>query len=281
MEKEDVREKEEITLEKGYELLCKANKGKDITVRDDQVDFPWLFDSVSLCRKKGSRFRLIDSGKFDRVQLEWLAEAGMDFYTSDETRTDFLEIELVNKACKKGGGIFAYFLHGSFMKEETKDSSSESFSSLQDMGRRGVFLHTSNRERERDFSQLVELAHACSTGGSWLVYYHHGQIVSSLVPLGKYGTWVHITDQSLREIDDATLVMDTVESVLSGGVRLVLHVEKGLGFALLYKILKARAFILFKSSLFDYKSPLRRLEKKAKQRKVDFRAYYLYPTFLP
>jgi hypothetical protein len=45
--------------------------------------------------------------------------------------------------------------------------------------------------------------------------------------------------------------------------------------------MNARTFILFRSSLFDRKSPFRALGKKAMQRKLDFRAYYLYPNILP
>ena len=264
---------------KAYELLSRAGKGGDITVRDDQYDFPCLLDSVKICRKKGFRFRLIESGKLSLSQLEWLAEAGADLYTSDEARSDFLEMELMKKACRKGGAIFAYFFHGPF--ESEGKSGSVSFSDLQEMGRIGIYLHCTNRERERDVSRLAELAYACRKGGSWLVYYHHGLLDSSLEEPGRNGAWIHISEQSLRESEDTALVLDRVKSALSAGSKLVLHLEKGLDFSLLRGVIRAGVFVLFKSDLFDYRSPFRALEKEARQKKLDFRAYYLYPTFLP
>jgi hypothetical protein len=45
--------------------------------------------------------------------------------------------------------------------------------------------------------------------------------------------------------------------------------------------MKTGAFVLFKSSLYDYKSPFRVLERESRKRKIDFRAYYLYLTLLP
>lgn len=282
MNKEDEKENGLKSPDKGYELLSQAEKGQDITVRDDQYDFPWLLDSVRLCRQRGSHFRLVDSGKLDRVQLEWLAEAGADLYTSDEVRDNFLELELVNRASKKGGGIFAYFHHGPLNdKESDEKSKAIFFSDLREMGRNGIYLHLTNREREREVFRLNELAYACQKGGRWLVYYHHGPIVPSLEELGGKGAWIHISDQSLHEPEDASLVLDKVKSLLSGGTKLVLHLEKGLDFSLLQYLIGTGVFVLFKSSLFDYKSPFRNLEKKASQRKLDFRAYYLYPTFLP
>ena len=279
MEKESIKDKSLELPKKTYELLSWARKGEDITVRDDQYDFPCLLDSVKLCRQRGFRFRLVDSGKLDYIQLEWLAKAGADIYTSDNARTDFSELEIVNRACRRGGAIIAYFHHGSLESDE--ESRSISFSDLKDMGRIGIYLHLTNRERKRDLSQLNELAYACRKGGSWLVYYLHGSLESSLEELGRNGVWIHISDQSLQELEDPTFVINKVKSVISAGAKLVLHLEKGLDFSLLCKIAKTGTFILFKFSIFDYKSPFRILEKKARKRKLDFRAYYLYTTFLP
>lgn len=279
MEDESVKNTNLELEEKAYDLLSRVGKDEDITVRDDQYDFPSLLDAVKLCRRRGFRFRLIDSGKLDRFQLEWLTEAGADLYTSDEARTNFLELDLVGKACKKSGAIFAYFHHGLLGSKE--ESGPVAFSELQNMGRNGVYLHLTNRERERDISRLNELAYSCRKGGSWLVYYHHGVFKSSLEELGRNSVWIHISDQSLREPEDLALVLDRVKSALSAGLKLVLHLEKGLDFSLLRDLISAKVYVLFKSSLFDYKSPFRVLEKKSIQRKLDFRAYYLYTTFLP
>jgi hypothetical protein len=75
--------------------------------------------------------------------------------------------------------------------------------------------------------------------------------------------------------------LDKVRAAVSAGAKLILHVEKGLDLSLLRDVIKTKAFVLFKSSLFDYKSPFGALERKARKRKLDFRAYYLYPAFLP
>jgi hypothetical protein len=216
---------------------------------------------------------------FDRFQLEWLAEAGSDLYTSDEARTDSLDLELVNKACKKGRAICAYFHQGPLDVEE--DSESISYSGLQDLGRDGIYIHLTNRQNERDSLQLDELAFACQRGGSWLVYYHFGSLEFPLEELARNGAWIHTSDQIFKKAEDKSLVLDNLRSAISAGLKFVLHVEKGLDISFLNDVMSARAFILFKSSLFDNKSPFRALEKKARQRKLDFRAYYLYPNILP
>jgi hypothetical protein len=279
MADESIKDKNVELPKKAYELLSRAGKGTDITVRDDQHEFPWLLDSVKLCRKKGARFRLVDSGKLDRSQLEWLAGAGADLYTSDEARAEGSELEHVNNACQKGGAFIAYFHYGPLESEEKP--SSVSFFDLKDMGRSGIYFYLSNREIKREISKLNELAHACRKGGSWLVYYLHGPLEDSLEELARNETWIHVTDQIFQEPEDPALVLDKVKTAVSAGAKLILHVEKGLDFSLLRDVIKTQAFVLFKSSLFDYKSAFRALERKARKRKPDFRAYYLYPTFLP
>lgn len=279
MADESVKDKNAELPKKTYELLSWAGKGVDITVRDDQYEFPGLLDSVKLCRKKGARFRLIDSGELDRFQLEWLAEAGADLYTSDEARAEASELEHLNRACQKGGAFVAYFHHGPLESEE--ESSSISFFDLEDMGRSGIYFYLSNREMKREISKLNELAHACRKGGSWLVYYLHGSLENSLEDLARNETWIHVTDQIFQEPEDPTLVLDKVRAAVSLGAKLILHVEKGLDISLLRDVIKTQVFILFKSSLFDFKSPFRALERKTRKRKPDFRSYYLYRAFLP
>lgn len=265
--------------ERFLELFSSAKQGEGLTIRDDLYDFSFLLDAVKAARRRGVRFRLIDTGKLDRFQLEWLAEAGADLYTSNEARTDSLELELVNKACRKGKAICAYFHHGPF--DAVEESESISFSGLQNMGREGIFIHLTNRQNERSNFQLNELAFACQRGGSWLVYYHFGSLELSLEELARNGACFHTSDQIFKEAEDKSLLLDNLKSAISAGLRFVLHVEKGLDISLLNDMMNAKAFIIFKSSLFDHKSPFRALGKKATQRKLDFRAYYLYPNILP
>ncbi|NIM59580.1 MAG: hypothetical protein GTO16_11660, partial [Candidatus Aminicenantes bacterium] len=109
----------------------------------------------------------------------------------------------------------------------------------------------------------------------------HGSLENSLEELARNETWIHVTDQIFQGHEDPTLVLEKIKSVMSAGAKLILHVEKGLDFSLLRDVIKTQAYVLFKSSLFDYRSPFRALEKKTRKRKPDFRSYYLYPTFLP
>lgn len=274
-----MKETDDKGPEKVFELLSLSRKGQDVTVRDDQYEFHSLLDSVKLCRKRGSRFRLIDSGKFDRFQLEWITEAGADFYTSDEVRRNAQELEFINEACKKGAAVMVYFHHGILELEEGNDSLA--FSGLLDLGRSGIYIHLTNKERGRDFSLLNQLAYNCRRGGSWLVYYHHGSLEAYLVELGRNGAWIHISDQSIQGEEDSVLLQDIIKSLRSAGTNLVLYLEKELDFSLLHDIVKADAFVLFTSSLFDYRSPMKALERESRKKKLDFRTYYLYPTFLP
>lgn len=281
MEEEIKKERSPEFSEKAYSLLSWATEGENITVRDDQYDFPWVLDSVKVCRKRGFRFRLIDTGKFCRSELEWLAEAGADLYTSDEARSDTLELELLNKALRRGRAFMAYFFYGPIERRESEgESNAISFSELMNLGANGIYLHLTNRKNKRDFSHLNQLAFSCRKGGSWLVYYHHGPLEAPLKELARNGAWIHLSDKSIQESKDVSLLLDIIRLTRLAGTRLVLYLDKGLDFELLREILGAGTFVLFKFSLFDYKSPFRNLVKKAKKKKLDFRAFYLYTHFL-
>jgi hypothetical protein len=77
------------------------------------------------------------------------------------------------------------------------------------------------------------------------------------------------------------MIRDIVLSAQSAGSNLVLHWDNGNQFSLLDDTVKAGAVVLFKSPLFDYKSPLKDLEKGIRRKRLDFRAYYLHPSVLP
>jgi len=264
---------------KVFELLSQAETGADITVRDDQNDFSAFLDSAKLCREKGGRFRLIDTGKLSLFELEWLGEAGADIYTSDEARPNRTEIELLAKACSRGQAIIAYFHQAVIIKNKAGDSTSFSF--LLDISQSGAYLHLSNRDRERRLSELSELANACRKAGTWLVYYHHGRPVAELQDLARNGGWIHVSDQSLKSGEDNALLLEVTKGFAAAGSNLVLHIEKGLELDALRDIIRAGAFVIFKTPPSDYKSSFRALEQQAQRRKLDFRAYYLYTTILP
>lgn len=282
MEEKPKKENKPESQQGAYEILGWASTGEDITIRDEQYEFAWILDSVRRCRKRGYRFRLIDSAKFSCAELEWLAEAGADIYTSEEARPNAFELELLSKACRRGRAFLAYFHQGSLEAEKAKEEhQSLSFSDLQNLGVSGIYIHMSNREKKRDFSYLDSIAFACRNGESWLVYYHHGPLEASLEELGRNGAWIHVSDKSIQADEDLSLVVEIIKAARSAGANLFLHLEKGLDVPALKEVIRAGAFVLFKFSLFDRQSPFRQLEKMARRKKLDFRTFYLYSNFLP
>jgi hypothetical protein len=252
----------------------------DVTFRDDQHDFYWLLDALRISkRRKGARFRLVDSGVFDVNQLEDLVSAGADLYTSDLERKSSAELAILLKAARKSGVIVAFFILGDLPEEGEPESLS--ISSLSLLGKDGLIIHVSNRGKERKISDLTLMAVQCRLGSGRLVYYHHGPLTRELIALAKEGVWIHIANQSLRTEEDSLLFRDILSSAQSAGANGVLHVEKDMVPENLGDALKGGTFVLLKTLPKDYKSPLRPLEDKARKRKLDFRAFYLSPSFLP
>jgi hypothetical protein len=281
MEEEAKQVKTVESQEKVYQLLSQAAEGNQVTVRDDQYEFFWLLDAAKLCRKRRARFRLIDSGALASTQLEWLTNAGADLYTSDKVRSEAAELEIISKACREGGRFMALFHHRRLEQTEEEKPTHLSLGGLINLVRSGIYLHLSSKDIERDFSHLVRLAYSCRKGGSWLVYYHHGRLEDSLEELARNGAWIHLSDQSLEKSEDHPLLLDIIKSARTGGTNLVLHLERGLEFTLLQDIVEAGAFLQFDLSQFEGRSPFRSILKGVEQRRLDNRAYYLYPHFLP
>jgi hypothetical protein len=278
MDKERQDKRELASPEKAFELFSLLKKKQNITVRDDQYDFSTLLDAVRQFRDRRYRFRVIDTGRFDPFELEWIVGDGADLYTSDETRTDVHDLELISAASRKGKAFVSYLINRLWENGGDEDAT---FSDLMNVGQCGAYLHLTNRQQQRDILQVAQLAHNCTQSGSWLVYYHHGPLEKSLLELGHSGAWIHITDQSLEEEESQALVKDIILSTRSARGNVVLHWDNGNNVAVLDDIVKAGAVVLFKSPLFDYKSPLRVLEKGIRRKRLDFRAYYLHPSVLP
>lgn len=279
MENETLKDRENKRILRSYELLSKVKRTKVVHVRDDQYEFPWLLDSARISRKKGHRFGVIDTGKLDCLQLEWLAEAGADIYTSNEARPKPEELELLSRTVKKGKAIMVFFHHGALETEERENLAS--FGLLKKIGRNGVYIHLSNREREHNFSVLHELAFACRDGGSWVVYYHHGGFVPQVLDLARKGIWVHLSDKGLQSEEEQSLFTEAIKTHHGRRLRFVLHVEKGLTKSFLKAALRAGAIVLPKGSITSRRSPLLALENKARKAKLDSKAYYLSTSFLP
>jgi hypothetical protein len=265
--------------ERTYNLISRARQGLVITTRDDQYDCTAVLDAARVARRSGGRLRLVDTGRFSAFELEWLAEAGADLYTSDEARPNRSELGLLAKSCARGDAVIAYFHHGVLSGDSGEAPTSPGF--LAETGRDGVDIHLSNRERARDLASLAEVAHICRGAQSRLVYYHHGSPDAGLVDLARSGGWIHLSDLNLPTADEGALLTDISAGAAASGSGLVVHLERGLGVETVRDLLEAGAFVLFKTPPADRRSSFRALERQARKRTLDRRAYYLYPDFLP
>jgi hypothetical protein len=222
---------------------------------------------------------LIDTRKFSLFDLEWLAEAGADIYTSDEARTDKTELDLLVRACARGSSVVAFLQHGALTANLGGVAPSIDF--LLEIGRCGVDLHLTNREIVRDFDHLAGLAHACRRAGSYFVYYHHGRPTAGLEEVVRNGAWVHLSDRTFQAEEDAPLLVDLISRATAAGSGLILHIEKGQGLSVLRELFRTGAYLLFKTPPSDSWSSLRPVETEARKRVPNFRTYYLFTTFLP
>jgi hypothetical protein len=127
---------------------------------------------------------------------------------------------------------------------------------------------------------MISLADLCHRGQSRLIYYHHKDLDPALYELGRAGAWIHMSDKSVKETDEVSLLTDVIQGARATGSNVCLHVEAGTESILLEDLQKAGALLVFKSALIDYRSPLKPIEEKARKQKLDPRAYFLYPLFL-
>jgi len=276
MENEEVKnEPEQEDLQSSEDKIS----GKlDLTFRDDQHDYDWLLDVLRMGKPRGIRFRLVDSGVLEGHQIEILVEMGADLYTSDRMRKDVLELEFILKAAKSGGTIVASFLQNEIVSEE--EHGFIPLASLAHLGRQGLFVHVSNRERDRKLADLSQIAAQCRKGSSRLIYYHHGRMTPEFVGLAKEGIWIHVSNKSIQSEDDLFLFLDMTAAGRLSGANCVLYVEKEMSFSSLREAVKSPAIVLFKTAPVDFKSPLKPLVDEAKRKHLDYRAFYLYSTFL-
>jgi hypothetical protein len=261
------------------DLLSRAEQGLEITTRDDQSEFSAFLDAAKTCRRRGGRLRLVDGGKFNVFELEWLAEAGADLYTSDEARPNRTELDLLAKACARGNAIIAYFHRGALTEGPADLPSSWAF--LQEIGRSGVDVHLSSRGKPRDLAGLAGLAEACRKSGSRFVYYHHGRPEADLEDLARAGGWIHLSDEALGDTDGTLFLSGLFHEASAAGSGVVLHLEKGLAEEVLRDLLSAGAFLIFKTPPSDRRSRLWSVEQQGRKRRLDRRSYYLHTTLLP
>jgi hypothetical protein len=201
----------------------------------------------------------------------------LDLYTGEKARTDFKELEEISLECTKSGSLLAYLHQGQWDKTEDPDKSV--FSGLQTLARSGAHVYISNKNADIELEHIKELAEGCQDGGNRLVYYHHGPIKPLFLDIGNQGAWIHISEASV-DPEQRLLLIDTCQSSSQNGGGLVVHLESPVSYEMVEDLMNAGAYIIFLYSHFDYKSPFKELEKRARRKKCDFRTYYLQHDFL-
>lgn len=260
-----------------FALLDEVKKGGEFVLRDDQYGFNDILDAVKTARGRGTRFDLLDTGRFSLLELELLCGAGAHFYSSDDARADVSELLAIRKACAKGGSSAAYLARGPFEGDDQPDRSL--YSLLLALAEEGFILHASNREYPRDVLRLSELAQKAWKGGGFLVYYYHGGADPGLIELASRGAKIHLSDKLLQE-GDIELLTAVLKASRGRKPKLVLYVEKGMPCLFLKKIFSAGGTLLFKTPPIERGSPMGELERRALRRPLRPGTYYLQATFL-
>jgi hypothetical protein len=262
-----------------YELLDRIRLGQDVVIRDDQFAREALFDAARLVRSKGIGLSLIDTGRFEPGDLEWLIRERVRIYTSDEARPNEMELDRIVRACGAAKSFAAYFQNGPLRTGEAEGA--VSVPALKRLCGSGLDLHLSNRTHVREFGIVSELAESARDGRAFLAYYHHGPLVEGLPELAARGAWIHFSDRSLADEAAAGLGLEIVRGGRVSGTRAAVYVEAGLPLPVLESLFAAGAVLLFRTPPSDWRSLQRPVEQKARKRTLPVRASYLSPAFLP
>ena len=264
---------------KTYELLDRVRLGRDILIRDDQFEREALFDAARMARAKRIRMSVLDTGRFDPTELEWLIGEKVRICTSDEARPREAELSRLLGACRKAGSVLILFQHGPI--EAQPKIPTIPLAALEALAASGMDLHISNRTVTRDLGVVAGLAEAARKGRAVLAYYHHGPLAPDMTSVASHGAWLHVSDRSLAPSGAADLGLEILRAAREAGSRLVVYVEQGLPLPVLESLFAVGASILFLTAPSDRRSLQRPLEEKARKRGLPVRAYYLSPSFLP
>jgi len=267
-----------------FAFLEAASQGQEMTVRDDQFAFSLLRDGVRKTVQNRGRFRLVDSGTLEQPQLEWLLEAGADFYTSNNISRDMREREALALTARRNRSRLACFIHFPESREqqegaESEDSPAPGLTDYQNLALAGAFLYFSSQDREWDPAELVRLAEGCRKGGARLVYYHQGEFSEGGFSLAEAGVWIHITQAALKK-ESLFILADSASAANRRGGGLVIHLQAKPDFLLLEDLLRSGAYIRFEYAQIDCRSPLKPIEQAAAKRKLPPYSYFLNPDFV-
>jgi len=262
-----------------YELLDRVRLGRDIVIRDDQFEREVLLDAARAARSKGIGVSLVDTGRFEVSDLEWLIREKVRIYTSDETRTNEAELARILKPCRASKSFLAYFLNSPL--DPADGGGKMSLAALKGLADSGMDLHFSNRVHARDFGILAELAESVKGGRGYFAYYHHGPLTSDITEVASRGAWVHFSDRSFEAGAPAEPGLALVRAARAAGSRATIYVQAGLPLPFLESLFEAGAVIFFQTPPSDRRSLQKPVERKALRRRLPARAFYLSTAFLP
>jgi hypothetical protein len=250
----------------------------DLVLRDDQAEYSALLDAAKERSALGARLKLIDAGRLPAFELEWLGLAGSEIFTSDAAGRDLSEFILIIAATKKGGSAVAYFHQGPLAEIPT--ASTLPLEAVRELARSGAFIYLSNKSLAREANTLAVLADDARSGGSRLVYYHHGALSGDLEEAARRGAWIHVLGDVAADSRNFPLLDDLAAAAAAAGAGLVVHLERLVPPEILSDLHTAGAYLLFQTPPSDYRSPYRALEEKASRRRLDPKACYLYSEFM-
>lgn len=250
---------------------------RDVVVRDDSGHLADFFDLLRDRRRAGGRVRLIDSGRLGIPDLERLAVAGIEIFSSDAVRTDPHGLVLIGLAARKGNSAAAIFVHGPF--REAGDPAGLSFDSVLELARTGVRIAVSNGRVPRDPAALDRLADACRKGGTRLIFYHAGPADSTLAGLCRAGVWLHLDGGGL-DPNGVSTAGDLARAACASGGGLILHVSEAIDPDAFEDLDGSGAFVLFHTPPSDYRDPRRELEDSSRRRPAPPEASYLFSGFM-
>ena len=242
---------------------------KSLIIRDDQYELLELREILALAGKKNIYIRLIDSGKFNHLEISALTVVPFSFYTTDSIRGDFQELGLLADVLKKKGCNLCYFLRGELNETSPVFILPGIF--------RAIFI--SSRERQPNIELLSRLSEQISSSGSDFVYYHHGNPGEDLLAISQKRTWIHVSNRFFTE-EDERVILDLARGIKKKKGLLLVHLDRFQDYYFLKTLAKAGAFLIFNLPPVEHSSKLYSLETHWRNRDLPEQAFYLYKEIM-